>query len=181
MGLFFDVLSAINNPNQQGSVSQLASITQSVQDLASSRGVQPDMMQTMLSVLGSSISPALRQQRSMMGSNQLENLVGRSLGGSAVASVMQSLLPPQTQQQIIETVAQKTGLSPNAIQGMLPTLIPLVLGLLSMGAKKPGVATTGSSGNSLLNAFLDSDQDGDTDLGDVFKFATRFLNAPKVA
>lgn len=181
MGLFFDVLSAINNPNQQGSVSQLASITQSVQELASSRGVQPDVMQTVLSVLGNSMSPVLRQQRSMMGSNQLENLVGRNLGGSAVASVMQSLLPPQTQQQIVETIAKKTGLSPNTIQGMLPTLIPLVLSLLSMGGKKPGVATADGSNNSLLNAFLDGDQDGNADLGDVFKFATRFLNAPKVA
>lgn len=181
MGLFFDVLSSINNPGQQGSVSQLASITQSVQELASSRGVQPSTMQTVLSVLGNAISPALRQQQSVMGSNQLENLIGRSIGGGAVASVIQSLFPPQAQQQIIEGIAKKTGLSPNAIQGMLPTLIPLVLGLLSMGAKKPGVASAGNSSNSLLSAFLDGNQDGNTDLGDVFKFATRFLNAPGVA
>lgn len=181
MGLFFDVLSAINNPSQQGSVSQLASITQSVQDLASSRGVQPSTMQTVLSILGNAISPALRQQQSVMGSNQLENLIGRSMGGGAVASVVQSLFPPQMQQQIIEGIARKTGLSPNAIQGMLPTLIPVVLGILSMGAKKPGVASAGGANNSLLNAFLDSNQDGNTDLGDVFKFATRFLNAPRAA
>lgn len=180
MGLFFDVLSSINNPNQQGSVSQLASITKSVQDLAASRGVQPSTMQTVLSVLGNSISPALRQQRSMMGSNQLENLIGRSLGGGAVASVIQSLFPAQAQQQMIEVIARKTGLSPNAIQGMLPTLIPVVLGLLSMGAKKPGASGSGSSNNALLNVFLDTNQDGNTDLGDVFKFATRFLNAPRL-
>lgn len=181
MGLFFDVLSSINNPSQQGSVSQLASITKSVQDLAASRGVQPATMQTVLSVLGTAISPALRQQRSVMGSNQLENLIGRSLGGGAVASVIQSLFPPQAQQQIIATIAQKTGLSPNAIQGMLPTLIPIVLGLLSMGAKKPGVAGVEGSNNSLLSAFLDSNQDGNADLGDVFNFATRFLNMPRMA
>lgn len=181
MGLFFDVLSAINNPNQQGSVSQLASITRSVQDLASSRGVQPATMQTVLSLLGNSISPALRQQQSVLGSSQLENLIGRSLGGGAVASVIQSLFPPQVQQQFIEGIARKTGLSPNAIQGMLPTLIPVVLGLLSMGAKKPGVTSAANSSNSLLNTFLDSNQDGNTDLGDVLKFATRFLNAPRVA
>jgi len=43
-----------------------------------------------------------------------------------------------------------------------------------------GASTSGVGGsNSLLNTFLDSDRDGDTDLGDVFKFANRFLNPPR--
>ncbi|HEY9736123.1 MAG TPA: hypothetical protein V6D06_07565, partial [Trichocoleus sp.] len=40
-----------------------------------------------------------------------------------------------------------------------------------------GCGQTGAgSGNSLLNAFLDSDRNGRTELGDVVKFAGRFLN-----
>ena len=38
MSLFFDVLSAINNPNQQGSVEQLGSVVESLQQLASRQG-----------------------------------------------------------------------------------------------------------------------------------------------
>jgi hypothetical protein len=179
MGLFFDVLSAINNPNQQGSAAQLAAITNSLQELSTGRGVQPSTMQAVLSALGGAMRPSLRQQRTVMGSNQLDNLISRGLGGSMMVSVMQSLFPPQAQQQLVEGIAQKTGLSPNAIQSMLPTLLSVVLGILSMGARKPGV-TTGSA-NPLLSAFLDGDLDGDADLGDVFKFASRFLNAPRVA
>lgn len=179
MGLFFDVLSAINNPNQQGSAAQLAAITNSLQELSTGRGVQPSTMQAVLSALGSAMRPSLRQQRTVMGSNQLDNLISRGVGGSMVASVIQSLFPPQAQQQLVEGIAQKTGLSPNAIQSMLPTLLSAVLGILSMGARKPGVMT--GSANPLLSAFLDGDRDGDTDLGDVLKFASRFLNTPRVA
>jgi hypothetical protein len=43
-----------------------------------------------------------------------------------------------------------------------------------------GAPTPGSIGtNPLLTGFLDGDKDGDVDLGDVFKFATRFLNSPR--
>jgi hypothetical protein len=174
MGLFFDVLSAINNPNQQASVSQLDSITSSVQKIAASQGFDAGKTQLLISALGNFIRPALNQQQSVMGSNQLENLLGRfSNNGSTIAGAtsLTSMFPPQMQQQMIQSIAQKTGLSPNLLQNAIPVLIPAVLGLLNMGASKPGTG----GGNPLLKAFLDADHDGDTDLGDVFKFATRFL------
>lgn len=172
MGLFFDVLSAINNPNQQASVSQLESVTNSIQQLTSSRGIDSSQMQNVMSVVGNVLQPMLKQQRSTMGGNQLENLIGQAIGTGGMATGLQSLLSSQSLQQISQTVSQKTGLSPNLIQTMLPTLIPAVMSLLKMGAPKPGV----QGSNPLLNAFLDSDRDGDTDLGDVMRFANRFLN-----
>jgi hypothetical protein len=54
----------------------------------------------------------------------------------------------------------------SAIQSMLPALLPAIMGLLNMGAGKTGGT------NSLLSAFMG----GGNDLGDVFKFANRFLN-----
>lgn len=171
MGLFFDVLSAINNPNQQASVPQLESITHSIQQMASTQGLDVTKTQSVLSALGSVLRPTLAQQQGVMGSNQLEDLLGR-VGAGTNPAAMSSLFPPQIQQQLIQGVAQKTGISPNVLQSMLPTLIPAVLGLLGMGANKPGT----SGGNPLLNAFLDGDRDGNTNLGDVFKFASRFLN-----
>ncbi|MBW4687605.1 MAG: DUF937 domain-containing protein [Komarekiella atlantica HA4396-MV6] len=170
MGLFFDVLSAINNPNQQGSVAQLESIINSMQQVIVSRGIQPSQVQNVMSVLGNVLRPALKQQQSALGSNQFQNLIGQAAGSGMGASGLQ-LLTPQLQQQIVQTVSQRTGLSPNVIQAALPTLISGVLGLLNMGS------TTGSLGsNPLLNSFLDSDRDGNTDMGDVLKFANRFLN-----
>lgn len=171
MGLFFDVLSAINNPNQQASVSQLESITSSIQQMASTQGLDAAKTQSVLSALGSVLRPTLAQQQGVMGGNQLEDLLGR-VGTGTNSAAIASLLPPQIQQQLVQNVAQKTGISPNLLQSMLPTLIPAVLGLLGMGATKPGT----SGGNPLLDAFLDGDRDGNTNLGDVFKFASRFLN-----
>ncbi|MBD2089119.1 DUF937 domain-containing protein [Microcoleus sp. FACHB-1515] len=175
MGLFFDVLSAINNPNQQASVSQLESITNSIQQVASSQGFDAAKTQSVLSALGSVLRPTLAQQQGVMGSNQLEDLLGR-VGAGTNTAAMSSLFPPQIQQQLIQGVAQKTGISPNLLQSMLPTLIPAVLGLLGMGASKPGAP----GGNPLLTAFLNGDRDGNTNLGDVFKFASRFLSPAQV-
>ncbi|MBW4615517.1 MAG: DUF937 domain-containing protein [Desmonostoc vinosum HA7617-LM4] len=171
MGLFFDVLSAINNPNQQGSVNQLETIVNSIQQVAASRGIQASQMQNVMSVLGNVLRPALKQQATP-GGNQLQNLMGQASGIGVGTSGMQSLLSPQLQQQIVQTVSQRTGISANAIQAALPTLTSGVLSLLNMGSTKPGTL----GGNSLLTNFLDSDRDGNTDLGDVFRFANRFLN-----
>lgn len=175
MGLFFEVLSAINNPDQQASVSQLASVTNSIEQLSASRGIQPAQMDSMVSVLGGVLRSTLQKQQSTLGGNQLENLVAQAAGKSNNLSMLQSVFTPQLQQQITQAVAQKTGISPNLVQTVLPTLIPSVMGLLNMGSTKPGV----QGSNSILTAFLDSDRDNDVDLGDVLKFSGRFLNPPR--
>ncbi len=87
--------------------------------------------------------------------------------------MLQSLFTPQLQRQAASVIAQRTGLSPTIVQAILPTLFSSVLGFLGMGASKPG---TGGS-NPVLKAFLEGGADSSADLGDVFKFANRFLNA----
>jgi hypothetical protein len=173
MGLFFDVLSSINNPNQQGSVTQLATVVGGLQQLATSHGIDASQMQSVLSSVGGFLGPALQQQQGVLGSGSLENLVGQLGGSGAPATAMQSLLPPQLQQQLIQAVSQKTGLDAGMLQGLLPSLIPAVMGLLNMGSSQPG---TGGN-NALLNAFLKGGSSAD--LGEVFKFANRFLNPPQ--
>jgi hypothetical protein len=200
MGLFFDVLSAVNNPNQQASVGQLGSLLTSVQQVSQQTGLDTGTAQNVMSALGGALRPVLQQQSTQMGGQQLAgmlsqfagggnnplggmlgqaasgNPLGGMLGQAATTAMgggaLQSLIPAQMQQQVAQTVAQKTGLDATMVQSLLPTLIPVVLGFLNLGANKPGV----SGGNPLLSAFLDSDRDGDADLGDVMKFATRFLN-----
>jgi hypothetical protein len=171
MGLFFDVLSAINNPNQQGNVGQLETLTRTLGQTAATRGLDPAQMPIILSALGRAVGPALAQQKSLVGGGQIENLIAQagSVGG---ASALQSLFPSAMQSQMVESVAQKTGLNPSMLQPLLPMLLPTVLGLLNMGGPQPGH----QGPNTLLNTFLDGDRDGDTDLGDVVKFAGRFLN-----
>lgn len=176
MGLFYEVLSAINNPNQQASVGQLGSIMNTVQQASAGHGLDASALQSIASLAGNYLRPALQQQGATAGAgNLLGGLMGQVAGTNPSLAALNSFLPPQLQQQMIQGIAQKTGLNATVIAGILPTLIPAVLGLLNMGAPKPGA----QGSNPLLGAFLDSDRDGDTDLGDVLKFAGRFLNPPQ--
>ncbi|MBD2230130.1 DUF937 domain-containing protein [Phormidium tenue] len=175
MSLFFDVLSSINNPNQQGNIDQLSSVMTAVQQLASSQGMSHDQIVSILNALGGTLQPTLKQQAATLGTGQLEGMLGK-LSGSGGAAALAAAIPPQMQQQMIEAVAQKSGLNAGTIQTMLPKLLPVVIGLLGMGAAKPGAV---SGGNPLLRTFLDSGASNSTDLGTVVKFAERFLNSPQ--
>jgi hypothetical protein len=172
MSLFFDLLSSINDPNQKASVSQLESIMGPVQQLSQSTGIPASQMQGVMSSLGAVLRPALQQKQSTLGAGQMDNMLGQMLASGTGASMLSSFLTPQSQQQIAQVVAQKTGLSPNMIQAALPTLIPAVLGLLGMGTPNSGA----QGGNPILNSFLNSKKDSDVDLGMVMKYAGRFLN-----
>lgn len=181
MGLFFDVLSSINNPNQQGSVDGLSNILQTVQQVTGGTGIDASASQGMFSVLGSLTRSALQQQQGAIGAPSLEGMLGQlaggALSGTGGGTELQSLFPPALQQQAVQAIAAKTGLNPTLIQTMLPGLISSVLGFLNMGAPVPGARGT----NPLLSAFLSSDDDKDVDMGDVLKFAGRFLNPPAAA
>jgi hypothetical protein len=172
MGLFFDVLSSINNPNQQGSVEQLSGIMNSIQDLASNQGMNRSTTQSILSAMSGPLRSVLQQQGTG-GNNLLNTMMGQMMGGGTPnPAMLESLMPPQLQQQIVQTVSRTTGLDAGMIQTALPTLTSAVLGLLNMGSSTTPGAQIG--GNPLLSAFLGSDST--PDLGDVFKFANRFLN-----
>ena len=62
MGLFFDVLSAINNPNQQANVEQLGGLTNEIQQVAGKFGLDAAATQSVVSAIGSQLRPALQQQ-----------------------------------------------------------------------------------------------------------------------
>ena len=187
MGLFYEILSAVNNPNQQASVGQLGAIANGVQQVSELYHLDASATQSVISMVGNQLRSVLQQQRAggggeiagnLMGQgtggNPLENLIAQVARGTQSVESINSLIPSQIQQQLIERITQKTGLNADSIQGMLPSLIAVVLNFLNLGAALPG--SQGS--NSVLNAFLDSEKDGDVDLGDVVKFSNRFLNPP---
>jgi hypothetical protein len=176
MGLFFDLLSAINNPDQKASVGQLSDVTNTIQQLASNNGIEPSTMQMVLSSLGGALRPALRQQAA---TGNLDGLMGLSGMGTATGGGLSSLLTPQLQQQLVQAITQKTGVDTSTLQAMLPALIPVVMQILNMGTSTSGRAASNPLSNPLLKSFLDSDRDQDVDLGDVFKFGSRFLNPPR--
>lgn len=173
MGLFDQVVGALNNPNQQASTDQLSTILNVAQQLTGSKGAGGDSTQALMSVVGQYVRSSLQQTSQAQGRSQAEALVERFAGTGANADALGALFSPQQQQQLTEMAAQKTGLNASTIQSMLPVLVPLALNFLKTGASTQGA--TGEN-NSVLNSFLDSDGDGDVDMGDALSMASRFLN-----
>ncbi len=175
MGLFDQILGAIENPNQQANPNQVGSILNTVQQVSRGQGMDSIAMQTVMSVLGQHVRSALQQQQATGGRNQVESLVEQFAGTNPNANAVQSIFTPQQQRQAVQDTAQRTGLDANTVQSLLPVLIPIVLNLLKTGASNQGSAHNPNS-NSVLNMFLDADNDGAVDMGDALSLAGRFMS-----
>lgn len=171
MGLFDQILNAVNDPNQQASTDQLGSIINTVQQLSNNSGTNMGTTQTLLSVVGNYVRSSLQQTRDTAGPQQAEALVNQFSGTGPNPQAVEALLGPVMQQQIVQDLMQRTGLNPETILSMLPILVPLALNLLQGGNNTQNP----QAGNSILNSFLDGDRDGDVDLGDVVGMAGQFL------
>jgi hypothetical protein len=167
MGLFDQVLSAVANPEQQGSMEQLGTMFNVVQQMSGQHGGGADATQAMLSVLGGYVRSSLQSA----GPEQAGALVNQFSGTSANPAAVAALLTPLMQQQVVQDLVGRTGLDPQMVQGMLPMLVPLALQFLQSGAPTQNV----QAANPVLSAFLDGDRDGDVDLGDALGMAGQFL------
>ncbi len=173
MGLFDQILGAIDNPNQQASTNQLGSILGAVQQLSGNQGVDAGTTQLAMSVLGGYVRSALQDVRSQSGDAQAQQVVNQFSGTDPNPDAVQSLFGGGQLTQIVEDIVQKTGLNNSTVQAMIPVLVPIVLNLLQTGSNSQNSA---QGGNSVLNAFLDADGDGDVDMTDTMSMASRFLN-----
>jgi hypothetical protein len=173
MGLFDQVMNAINDTNQQANTNQIEQILGTVQQLASNKGVDSSVAQTVTSVVGNYVRSSLQQQRTTGGNEQVASILDQFSGTQENPAAVEALFSPTQQQQIAQDAAQKTGLNTDTILSMLPVITPIILNLLQSG-KQAGAPPATS--NSVLNSFLDTDADGDVDVGDALSFASRFLN-----
>jgi len=172
MGLFDQIINAIDNSNQQGNAGQLGNIVNTVQQVSNSTGTDPSTMQSALGIVGNYVRSALQQKQATEGNQAAQNVVNQFGGTSPNPQAVNSLFAPFLQQQLAETVAQRTGLNAGMVQQLLPILVPVVLNLLKSGANSQNPQ---AGGNSVLNSFLDSDRDGDVDIMDAIQLASRYL------
>ncbi|BAZ24074.1 hypothetical protein NIES4073_49660 [Kalymmatonema gypsitolerans NIES-4073] len=172
MGLFDQIINAIDNSNQQGNAGQLDNILNTVQQVSNSTGTDPSTMQSALGIVGNYVRSALQQKQATEGNQAAQNVVNQFGGTSPNPQAVNSLFAPFLQQQLAETVAQRTGLNAGMVQQLLPILVPVVLNLLKSGANSQNPQ---AGGNSVLNSFLDSDRDGDVDITDAIQLASRYL------
>jgi hypothetical protein len=171
MGMFFEMLSAINDPHRQGSIEQLSGIMSNIQNVQSQENIDPATMQRVMSAIGPSIQTALTQQPNT--GNFVGDVLKQLAGAGGNSSAIQALFTPQLQQQMFDRVAAKTGMSRNRVQSFVPILLPLVCQFFNLGVGKPGM--NGKHENSIVSAFMNAGQGTGGDLGEVFKFANRFL------
>ncbi|MEI2583197.1 DUF937 domain-containing protein [Scytonema sp. PRP1] len=172
MGLFDQIINAIDNSNQQGNAGQLGNILNTVQQVSNSTGTDPSTMQSALGIVGNYVRSALQQKQATEGNEAAQNVVNQFGGTSPNPQAVNSLFAPFLQQQLAETVAQRTGLNAGMVQQLLPILVPVVLNLLKSGANSQNPQ---AGGNPVLNSFLDSDRDGDVDIMDAIQLASRYL------
>ncbi len=173
MGLFDQILSAIDNPNQQASPDGLGNILGAVKQLSSNQGVDAGTTQLAMSVLSGYVRSALQDVRSQSGEAQAQQVVNQFSGTNPNPQAVQSLFGNNQLIQIVQDIAQRTGLNNATVQAMIPVLVPLVLNLLQTGGNAQNPA---QGSNPVLNTFLDADGDGDVDITDAMSMASRFLN-----
>jgi len=168
MGLFDQIVSAIDNPALQANSGQLGDILNTVQQLSQQQGINNSSSNAVMSLLGNHVRSALKSQST----GQAQTLVNQYSGTRANGAAVNALFSANQQQQISQEIAQRTGLNSGVIQGLLPTLVPLVLNLLHSGSS-PTNSQQGS--NPVLSQFLDNDGDGDVDVADALRLAGNFL------
>ncbi len=168
MGLFDQILGAVANPNQEGSMGQIGNIINTVQQLSGNTGASSSDMQSLLSVVGGQVRSALQEKQATEGKEAAEAVVNEYAGNSPNPEAVNSLFSSGMQQQVAQMVAQRTGLNIESILQMLPTVVPLVLNFLKSGNIQAG-------GNPVLSAFLDADGDGDVDMADLMQMASRYM------
>ncbi len=176
MDLFDAFMGAIDNPQQSASVDQLGGLLGTVQQLSGQNGIDPGMMQTVMSMVGGQVQSSLQEQQSTMGADHVQNLLGQFSGGNPSSAAVSTLLNPSMQQQLAGAISQKTGLDSNMLLGLLPMLVPVAMQFLQGGAPAPATAgAAAGGGNPLLNMFLDKNHDGNLDLGDAMGVAAQFM------
>ncbi|MBD2775304.1 DUF937 domain-containing protein [Iningainema tapete] len=169
MGLFDSIIGALDNPNQQGNAGQLGNILNTVQQLSNNTGTDPSTMQSALGIVGNFVRSSLQEKRATEGDEAAQSVVNQFGGTSPNPSAVDSLFSGIMQQQVAQIVQERTGLNAGIVQQLLPTLVPIVLNFLKTGSNSQ------LGGNSVLNTFLDSDNDGDFDISDAMGMASRFL------
>lgn len=173
MGLFDQIVSALNDPDLQANTGQLENIVTTVQQVANQAGVAPDTTEAAMSMLGGYVRSALQQQRLNQGQESVQAVVNQYSGTGSSQAAVNQLFSPQQQEQIASAIAQRTGINAKTLISLLPILVPVVLNLLQTGTN---TRSPQQGNNPVLSGFLDADGDGDVDIADAMRLAGRYLN-----
>lgn len=181
MNLFNTLLNAIDDPAKEASTDGLSTLLGTLQQLGGGQ-VDPKAVQGLVGIAGKYVRTGLQEQQASGNAQAIVNQYGGTEPSEAAVAALLSV--PQIE-QLVQEAETRTGLDAGTVRSLLPTVVPMVLALLKMGGSKGDAATPATPAatsptvptgdNALLNSFLDSDGDGDLDVGDALKLASRFL------
>lgn len=158
-----DFLSVVTNSTPGGGLDNLLNIANILKQLSNNVGADSSTMQSILSVVGKEVQSSLQVKQATDGTESVQDLVNQFAGTSANSEAVNTLFSPDIQAKVTENAAQVAGLDVETIQQLLPSLVPLVLTFLK------------SSGSPFLNKFVDIDTGGDVDIADLLKLASQFF------
>ncbi len=170
MGLFEQILGAIDNPEQEASTDKVGNILDTVQQLSGAYQTNPGAVTSAMSLVGNYVKGSLQQKREVEGEQQVTELINNFAGTQASNQIVKMLFTTPQMEQLLTEVENRTGINQQTIMAMLPTLVPLVLNVLKMGNKM------GLTSNPILTRFLDADGDGDVDMADFMQMASRYFS-----
>jgi hypothetical protein len=171
MGLFDQVMNAIADPKRQASAGKMSEILGAAKQVAQQNNADSSTMQQAMSVIGGFVRTSLKEKQQTQGDQAAQDLIEQ--GAANGAAVIPQLFNSAQMSEMITAVTQKTNLNANQVQGILPMVVPLVMQFLNSGSPKQGMPAVGN--NPVLTAFLDSDSDGDVDMGDMLGMAGKFM------
>lgn len=171
MSLFDNIASAIENPEQIASSEQLTGILTSVKKLSNNTTSNPEAVKSAMSVVGQHVRSSLQEKRNGEDLSEVQSLVNQFSGTQPNLQAVENLFDPSQQDNLIQEIEAKTGLSGAEVEKALPSMVPLVLEVLQTGASNnnPQMA------NAVLSSFLDADGDGDVDIQDAINMASSYL------
>lgn len=190
MNLFEALVSSIQDPQAGTQKSDLEGLLGSLlgggPSSPQAQPLPPGAAEGLAGSIGSTLKPALREAAQSGGIEGIDALLGSLKQNASSPQALESTLGRDRMEQMLSRAQQKSGLPANAILGMLPALIPAVVGLLQSGARQ-GAAPPAQAGlsasdpgaglarNPLLQNFLDADGDGDVDMQDLVRLGSQFL------
>ena len=167
-----------DDDSSENGENSIADLMQGLQALSGAQGTSTHDLQNLVSALGGQVKSGLRQITDAPTAESAEQIVEQIASQQeASPDMLSKIFSGQEPSQIAATASQKTGLGSDKIMAMLPVVLPMVMKFLQ--SKGNGTSQksqlSGSGSDSLLTSFLDSDNDGDVDLQDVMKLASKFL------
>ena len=179
MSIFDSILSAIDNPQQQGSTNDIANIVGNVQRISQDYNVSSDTIADAVSVVGKYVKGSLQQKREQGGEQQVNQVVDQLSKTSTDVNPdnlqanpnINLLFDNPVALQMINQVCSRTGLPEPIVRSILPSLVNFVVRFIKTGNFQDNSLVT----NPIAKMFLDSDKDGDVDLGDAIRLASRYL------